>query len=416
MKHTRRAVWAATWLSYFGFYVCRKTWGIVKADVQIDLHLSTAQIANIGTVYLVTYMLGMWFAAGVGRGYGPRKLLLGGMLCSIGCNVAFGFATTYGALAGLMAANGFVQAAGWPGNVGLLSQWFCREERGAVMAWWTTCYSVGNAAAKAFAGVVVAWAIAHYLPGYAWSWAFWASSIVLLLIVAFFAWGGREAQSAPVDADAATAPSAGIALRAYFSLLRNPTVLLLGGGYFCFKFLRYAIDSWGPYIFRHLGLDTPTAAFGSTLFDWAGIAGTILCGTLSDRVFHGRRASVALLSTIGMVVAFLFSYFAHSANALIVAYGLVGLFLYGPDSLVSGAAAADVGEVEGGAVAAAGIISGIGSCGPIVQEELVPRLLFVDGQLQLGRLAILFVGVSLIAVATLTKLYVDERRGVRGSV
>jgi len=44
--------------------------------------------------------------------------------------------------------------------------------------------------------------------------------------------------------------------------------------------------------------------------------------------------------------------------------------LYGPDSLISGAGAIDIGTKKG-ALVAAGIINGTGSIGPIFQEEII---------------------------------------------
>ena len=53
-----------------------------------------------------------------------------------------------------------------------------------------------------------------------------------------------------------------------------------------------------------------------------------------------------------------------------VSIGLVGFMLYGPDSLISGVGAIDVASKRG-ALVAAGIINGMGSMGPIFQEELI---------------------------------------------
>lgn len=409
----RRQVLVATWLSYFGFYFCRKAWGVVKADIQKDLGFSTAEIANIGTILLVTYMLGMFVSAGVGRRFGAKALLLFGMIGSVAINVSFGLGTTYAAFATFMAANGFAQSAGWPGNIGMLSHWYRRDERGTVMGAWSTCYSVGAGAAKGFAGSMVALAIAKNLPGYHWSWAFWGAAVVLFFIVVFFY---VFAKNKPEDADepeiVADEPSADApksSWQAYLRVLTNRTVLIVGATYFCFKFLRYAIDSWAPYIFRNMGMTTQEAAWASTGFDWAGMFGMIATGWISDRYFGGRRAAACLWSTVLLVFALAFGYFSASAAAMIVAFSLTGLFMYGPDSLLSGAGAADVADDKESAVAAAGIINGLGSIGPIVQEQVVARL--VDpkkGAMNLDAMNLMFLALGLVAAAALAWLY---RRG-----
>lgn len=421
----RRQVFVVTWLSYFGFYFCRKAWSVVKADVQRELSFSTAEIANIGTIFLVTYMLGQFASGAAGRRFGAKRLLLAGMALSIGANVAFGFGSTYGAFASFMALNGFAQSAGWPGNIGILSQWYRREERGTVLGWWSTCYSMGSAAAKGFAGTIVALAIFYHLPSSTWRYAFWASSLVMVAIWLLFL---RFAHDRPEDAgeaeivqdDAPTEAVASTPWQAYLQVLRNPVVLMVGGTYFCFKFLRYAIDSWAPYIFRNMGMTTQESAWASTAFDWAGIVGVILAGFASDRLFAGRRSLVCLISTVGMGMALIAGYYAVSAAMIILCFALVGFTLYGPDSLMSGAGAADVANDKAGAVAAAGIINGIGSLGPIVQEQVVPMLLSYDnpmlavagaqGALKLQSMNLLFVALGGLGVAALLYLYWRGRR------
>ncbi len=54
---------------------------------------------------------------------------------------------------------------------------------------------------------------------------------------------------------------------------------------------------------------------------------------------------------------------------MLVAFFLIGLFLYGPDSMLSGTAAIDFGTKKG-AGSAAGFINGAGSCGQILGVAL----------------------------------------------
>jgi len=59
------------------------------------------------------------------------------------------------------------------------------------------------------------------------------------------------------------------------------------------------------------------------------------------------------------------------ANALALA--LLGALLFGPDSLLSGAAAQDAGGVEAAATAT-GFVNGIGSFGAVLQGLIVPPI------------------------------------------
>ena len=53
---------------------------------------------------------------------------------------------------------------------------------------------------------------------------------------------------------------------------------------------------------------------------------------------------------------------------------LIGFTLYGPDALMSGAGAMDVGSAKK-AVVAAGVINGMGSFGGVLQEVVLGRVL-----------------------------------------
>lgn len=72
------------------------------------------------------------------------------------------------------------------------------------------------------------------------------------------------------------------------------------------------------------------------LYQWAGIPGTMACGILSDKLFHGRRAPAViiymLLTTICVVV-----YWPNSPGnaaldiAMLIAFGFL---IYGPVMLI----------------------------------------------------------------------------------
>ena len=73
-----------------------------------------------------------------------------------------------------------------------------------------------------------------------------------------------------------------------------------------------------------------------------------------------------------MALSFVLMYTMGSTSLMYftISMGLAGFMLYGPDSLISGVGAIDIGSKRG-AVVAAGIINGTGSIGPIFQEEII---------------------------------------------
>ena len=78
-------IFIATFLTYFGYYFCRKPFYVAKATISGELGLTAVDLAQLGTAYLVAYMLGQFSSAYFGRKLGPRMLLLAGMGLSIVC-------------------------------------------------------------------------------------------------------------------------------------------------------------------------------------------------------------------------------------------------------------------------------------------------------------------------------------------
>ena len=154
------------------------------------------------------------------------------------------------------------------------------------------------------------------------------------------------------------------------------TIVMMGLIYFCIKMIRYALWSWLPtYLNKNYFLTEVDAGYLSTIFDICGFTGVIVGGFISDTIFKGRRAIVSLGMLVLMTFSFLVMYLVGSSNLVIfsIAIGFAGFMLFGPDSLLSGVGAIDVGSRKG-ALSAAGIINGMGSIGPIFQEQIIGRM------------------------------------------
>ncbi len=404
MRAWRMKILTSTWMAYAGLYFCRKAFYASKNTLSEELHLSTAQLGEIGTAYLIAYTIGQFVSAGMGQRKGARVVLLTGIAASIGCNVVFAFANNYWTLLAFMTFNGLAQATGWPSVVGTIGQWTRRDERGTLMGFWGTCYQLGGVAATAWAGF---WLAKQGLQG-----AFLMASLVTSIAwLAVFFWQRNEpadvglppVEGVPllsisakvvafvrrreltdevgrppvVEASATPSTSDEGDTRKLWTRTLLANVALIGVCYFGIKFVRYFVWSWTPMLLEtNYGLDADDAAYLSTLFDLAGFAGVIFAGIVSDKLFRAQRALPAFLMLIGMLLGCLclgllgplsLGWFAFSL-------GLIGFMLFGPDSLLSGAGAVDLGSPRL-AVAIAGIINGTGSLGSVVQELLVGRLL-----------------------------------------
>lgn len=338
------------------------------------LSLNAEQLGYLGTGFLIAYALGQFLAGWAGTRWGPRQVVLWGMALSSACNVVLGFTQLWPMLLGAMFVNGLAQATGWPGNVGTMANWFRREERGTVMGFWATNFQFGAAGATA----VAAWVLA-YTGDYQWPFLSGAALTMVAWLV-FLLWQRNHPRDVglPPLAEDDEQPDAP---RRRWSRDTTVNVAIVGLFYFFIKFIRYALWSWVPYLLEtRYGMRTDQAGYLSTIFDWAGIFGVISAGIISDRYCQGRRTSVSLVFVLLMTGGCFLLYGPGAHDKLVFAFALavIGFFLFGPDALLCGAGAVEVGTVRQAALAA-GIINGMGSVGAVLQELVLGHLLKSGG-------------------------------------
>jgi sugar phosphate permease len=379
-----------TWLVYASYYLTRQSFNAAKV-VMADgpLHLAREQLGRIDATYLSVYSFGQFFFGPLADRFGPRKVLLCGMGLSVMAAVAFGFSTTLVAFLGFAALQGVAQSTGWSATSKTMSSWFSLRERGRVLGWWCTHYTAGAAVATPFAGwlmdnwgrVVPAEMIGYGESSF-WPAAFWGPAMVLCGVMAL-AWlllrnqpedvglppiekyqGEPESRLSEQEA-VHPAPTGSWELIG--EVLTTPSVWLLAIAYFPIKLSRYSLYLWGPmFVKESLGTDVLTSAITSAWMPIGGMVGIITSGYISDRLFQARRAPVIILSLLATAAVMLIGLW-HIDNLWVMRgyFFLIGVCLYGPDSMVSATAAIDFGTKRG-AGTATGFVNGVGSIGAIL--------------------------------------------------
>ncbi len=405
-------IFSATWLAYVGYYFARKAFFVVKSDLADTLGLNAIDLAHLGTAYLVSYMVGQYSSAYFGRKLGPKYLLILGMGISLVCNIVFGFSNSYWTIILFLSLNGLAQGTGWPGCIGSLAYWFKRKQRGSILGIWSTCYQVGSVVATSFA--------AYMLGNYGWRWSFFGASMILMVIwaIVLFLHPNRpeDVGLKPLDdEDEQESKSDDKAEKNDLGWTREVvfTIVTMGFIYFGIKFLRYALWSWVPFLLNNnFGLAGDDAGYLSTVFDIFGFAGVIFAGFASDKLFKGRRSFLSFLMLFLMALSFVLMYTMGSTSLLYftISMGLAGFMLYGPDSLISGVGAIDVGTKRG-ALVAAGIINGTGSIGPIFQEEIIGWM-YVNYNQELTPIFFLLVVVASFTALLTLVLWLRSKKSV----
>jgi sugar phosphate permease len=400
-RRARHVAFALSWVAYATYYFGRKGFGVVKQPLRQELGFSEAELGAIDTGFLAAYAIGQFVSGFLGDRVGARRLVGYGMLLSAAACGLFGSSASVLAMVVLFVVNGLAQSSGWPGTTRTIAEWTTPAERGTVMGLWSTCYQVG--------GLLATFAVGEIAERYGWRASFQSVALLLLGVGGLVLWllpTRRVALTGDLSDDRVTGaerdPQRDRAERrkAQLAVLRSATLWFYGLSYFFVKLIRYALLFWLPYYLSSaFDYTTSEAARMSTAFDAGGFVGVLLLGRISDR---SQRFSRALL-TVFWLIAAVFALAAYAwlgstsalLNALLLA--LVGALLFGPDAMLSGAAAQDAGGAHAPSLAT-GFVNGIGSLGALLQGLVVPAIAARFGW---PALFPVFVGLALLAVLAL---------------
>ena len=146
------------------------------------------------------------------------------------------------------------------------------------------------------------------------------------------------------DNDATESESAAARAGAWAVIFKNPNIQAIAVMYFLLKLARYSLLFWLPlYLSQKLHYSDERAGYTSSLFEMIGFLGPILAGYASDRLLRSRRFPVG--ATMLWVLGFmcLVQPLANLAGfwGTAISISIIGILVYGPDTLMSGAAVQD---------------------------------------------------------------------------
>lgn len=357
-RNWRIRIFASTWLSYAGFYFCRKNFSVLMPLLARDEGFTNSQLADALFVYSLFYCGGQFVSGMLSDRFGPRLIVTLGMLTSAAATAAIGFIPGVGLIVACQAINGFAQACGWPGLLKLMAYWFSSESRGVTMAWWGTNYVLGGF----FATIFASWAATGPLM-IALGWrrgAWWPALILGVLAIVFWCLARDGDGSAETESR-----QLGGGLREVFA---NSAVNIIAGMYFCVKLVRYVFLFWLPlYMTQRLNYGPGEAGYTSSAFELIGFAGVLLAGYASDHIAGSRRFPVGTIMMFVLALAcWLHPELASQGRwGNIAGIGLIGMTAFGSDVLMSGAGVQDCvrKEVAG---TAGGYANAIGSMGQVL--------------------------------------------------
>ncbi len=364
----RRWQWrtvATVFVTYATYYFCRQNIAAALPAMHSELGLSRADLGQITMSLFVGYAIGQLLFGALSDRYGPRWLLLFGMLASAGLNVAFALSRPLVPMMVLWGLNGVFQATGFPATTKTIANWFPPATRGRVSAIRGADYPTGSLLVMLLAG----WLAEHY----GWRWAFFVPAAILAVsaVHTFL-----RLRSAPEDVglpcieelEKGEAAQGGDEFNGWGYVLsmtvRNPRIWALAIAFFGLTITRYGFGIWAVTYITEQGSTLSRAAAITGVMWLGGIIGNFVAGWMSDTRLGGRRAPVVVPMLVALaVLSALFPLVPVSSTWLLIAYlTAVGACTYASDMMIVHTMAMDVATRKA-AASASGFIDFFGALG-----------------------------------------------------
>jgi OPA family glycerol-3-phosphate transporter-like MFS transporter len=368
-RRRRFSNWFPLGITYATFYMGRYNLNVASSEMMHRFGFSKAEFGTIATAGFWTYALAVMFNGPLTDRFGGRRAILVAAAGTAFMNLVIGLLFLSGwqtkvmvGMSLLYAVNQYFQSFGALSIVKVNSHWFHVRERGVFGGIFGIMISSGYFLAMTVGGWILAkfpWYMVFLVP---------SAAVAVMFVVDWFLIADTPKQAGHADFDTGDATS-GLADNhkpvdlAYLltHVFRNRIILTLTAAEFCTGFVRQGLMLWFVPFLKEVHGITP----GSTLFTVAtggvtvgGIAGGLLCGWLSDKVFQSRRPPVAFVFYLAQIAALFVLGRTRDATFASFMIGFCCTWIFGVHGMLSGTASMDFGGTRAAATVA-GLLDGI---------------------------------------------------------
>ncbi len=339
-RYWRMRILYSTLIGYALFYFVRKNLSLAMPGMEAELGITKAQLGIFLTAHGILYGASKFANGFLGDRANVRYFMPAGLLLSAAMNFGFGMSSVAWAFGLFWLANGWFQGMGFPPCARALTHWFAPKERGVKFSIWNTSHSIGAALVFILCGWLVTynWRLAFYVPG-----------ILAVLCALFLLDRLRDTPASlglpPVEEyvkgeepeetqEEAERDFGRVVLEYVFS---NPMIWVVSFANFFVYTVRYSVVDWGPTFLKETrGLDILNSSRVMSAYEIAGVAGMLLSGWATDKLFKGRGGRTCFISMCLCSICVLLFWKLNSPSLLVNAVLLcgVGLFVYGPQALI----------------------------------------------------------------------------------
>lgn len=435
-RKLRLQVFLGIFFGYAGFYIVRKNFSMA-IPMLAPFGFEKGELGIVLSMNAIAYGFSKFIMASVSDRSDARKFLPLGlvlaalsmmfMIVPIQCIGPEHKTLAIVMMAALNFLVGWFNGMGWPPCGRVMTHWFSRKERGTWMSVWNCAHNVGGALVGPMAVYGAMWfgswfygtdTQRYFLIG---TYLFPACVAILVALFAYCMirdtpqscglpsiekWRNDYSNTYSEKAESVLSTK-----EIFHTVLSNKFLWYIAFANAFVYMVRYGCLDWAPTILTEKGINIKDAGWAYFAYEAAAIPGTLVCGWLSDHVFHGRRAIPTILF-MALVACFIFIYWQNIDNINIVVTCLIciGFFIYGPVMLI-GVQALDLAPKN-----AAGTAAGLtGFMGYVLGTALLANVVigYVAQHAGWNWTFVLLIGSCLISIFFMLLTYNAERERSR---
>lgn len=431
-KALRLQVFMGAFIGYAAFYIVRKNFSMA-IPMLAPFGFEKGELGTVLAMNAVAYALSKFLMGSVSDRSDARKFLpLGLILASLSMMFMIVPITAFGdnhamAIVLMGVLNflvGWFNGMGWPPCGRVMTHWFSQTERGTMMSIWNCAHNVGGALVGPMAVYGATWFGSwfyanqpdhYFLIG---TFVFPAATAILIAILAYCLlrdtpqscglpsvekWRNDYPKNYSEKSEQVLSTK-----EIFFKYVLNNKFLWYIAIANAFVYMvRYGCLDWAPTILTEKGVNLEDAGWAYFAYEFAAIPGTLICGWLSDKLFHGRRALPTIIF-MALVAVFIVTYWLFMDNLTIVIVSLIGIgfFIYGPVMLI-GVQALDLAPKN-----AAGTAAGLtGFFGYFFGTAILANSLigYVAENVSWDMTFVLLIGACLLSIVFMGLTYREEQ-------
>lgn len=345
-KRLRLQVFLGAFIGYAGYYFIRKNFSLAMPHLK-EQGFDEAGLGFALAAVSIAYGISKFVMGSVSDRSNSRIFLTIGLLLSAFTMIAMGFIPALTSSVTVMFIvlfiNGWFQGMGWPPCGRIMTHWFSANERGTKMAIWNVAHNVGGALMPVLVTLGLAvfgdWHSSLYFPAMA------------AIIVAFIAFAlirdtpqsvglpniEEYRNDYPTTYDKSQEEEFTTKQIFFDYILKNKLLWLIAFANAFIYLVRYGVLDWAPlYLTEVKDSSAVGGNIGYFWYEFAGIAGTLICGWMSDRLFKGRRAPAIIIYMVLVMIAVFVYWQNPPGNPLVdnIALFATGFLIYGPVMLI----------------------------------------------------------------------------------